>query len=292
MLILVLGSPQNWYVRDLDRAAGDDHEILSVDYRELHSTVQQDGTLVLAGREDLAKCDAVLVRSMPPGSLEQVVFRMNALAQLDTAGVRVVNSPRAIEVAVDKYLASARLQRAGLLVPQTIACQTAQQATAGFEKLGRDVVVKPIFGGEGRGISRITDLAAAKQCFAENEATGAVTYLQEFIEHNGCDIRLLVVGKAVLGMKRTNPDDWRTNISRGAHAESLEVTPELAEIAHCAARAVGAEIAGVDLLPGKDGRLYALEVNAVPGWRALAACTGVDVAQMVIEQLGKVDPIS
>ena len=83
-------------------------------------------------------------------------------------------------------------------------------------------------------------------------------------------------------MRRVNPDDWRTNISLGARAEPLEVTAELAQLARRAAAAVGASVAGVDLLPGRDGRLYALEVNAVPGWRALAGVTGVDVAERVL----------
>ncbi len=285
MRIAILGSPQSWYVDDLKRAAGSGDEIFSVSYDQLHSLIEPSAIQVSSGPENLALCDAVLVRTMPPGSLEQVVFRMDALAQLETAGVRVVNAPKAIEVAVDKYLASARLQQGGLLVPKTIACQTVDQASAGFELLNGDVVVKPIFGGEGRGISRFTDLATAQSAFEELEAQGSVIYLQEFVDHEGHDLRLLVVGNKVLGMKRSNPDDWRTNISRGARAEPLEVTAELAEIACCAAGAVGAEIAGVDLLPAQDGRLYALEVNAVPGWRALAGCTGVDVARLVLEQL-------
>ncbi len=153
---------------------------------------------------------------------------------------------------------------------------------AAFEELNGDVVVKPIFGGEGRGVTRINDEAIAQRAFWMLEGLGAVIYLQEFIEHEGCDWRLMTIGERVLGMKRCNPLDWRTNISRGATAEPLEVTPELTEIAHRAAAAVGAPLAGVDLLPGRDGRLYAIEVNAVPGWRALSRSTGVDVAREVL----------
>jgi ribosomal protein S6--L-glutamate ligase len=92
----------------------------------------------------------------------------------------------------------------------------------------------------------------------------------------------MVIGDDVLGMKRINPDDWRTNISLGARPAPLEVTVELAQLARRAAAAVGASVAGVDLLPGRDGRLYVIEVNAVPGWRALAEVTGVDVAARVL----------
>ncbi|MCG8449762.1 MAG: RimK family alpha-L-glutamate ligase, partial [Pirellulales bacterium] len=239
-----------------------------------------------SGEFDLSSFDALLIRSMPPGSLEQVVFRMNALAQLASAGVQIVNWPRAIEIAVDKYLATVRLQQAELLVPPTIACQTVDQAMEAFERLGRDVVLKPIFGSEGRGMTRATDEAIALRTCKALVQIEAVLYLQQFVPHEGYDIRLLVIGERVLGMRRRHPNDWRTNISRGAVAEPLEITAKLEETALRAAQAVGASIAGVDLLPGKDGKLYAIEVNAVPGWRALAKVTGTDVAREILLFLG------
>jgi len=288
MRIAVLGSATSWYVNDLRRAAGDVHTLVPVTYR--HLAAQVDGTSVTlhSGEVDLMQCDALLVRSMPPGSLEQVIFRMNALANLANAGVRVVNSPRAIEIAVDKYLTTVKLQAAGLLVPRTVACQTCEQAMESFVALGGDVVVKPLFGGEGRGITRVTDEAIALRVFKALEQIGAVLYLQEFVPHEGCDLRVMVLGDQVLGMRRRHPHDWRTNISLGATAEPLEVTDELAELAFCASKAIGTTIAGVDFLPGKDGQLYAIEVNAVPGWRALARTTHVDVADQVLKYLARV----
>jgi len=283
--IAVLGSSTSWYVADLRRAAGDQHEIIPVTYRQLVSHVDTRGTTVHSAEFDLRQVDALLVRSMPPGSLEQIVFRMDALSNLASSGVAVGNSPRAIEVSVDKYLATTRLHDAGLLVPPTIICQTFEQAMEGFTALGRDVVVKPLFGSEGRGITRVTDEAVALRVFKALEQIGAVLYLQQFVDHEGCDLRLLVVGERVLGMQRRHPHDWRTNISRGAKAEPLEVTGELAELARNAAAAVGASLAGVDFLPGRDGKLYAIEVNAVPGWKALAKVTGVDVAKLVLNHL-------
>lgn len=285
MLIAVLGSAANWHLDDLRRAAAAEHEIIPVSYGQLCSQVADGSISVTSGDRDLSACDAVLVRTMPLGSLEQVVFRMDTLSQLAAAGVRVVNSPRSVEVAIDKYLATTRLQQAGLLVPPTATCQTASQALDAFEQLGGDVVVKPIFGGEGRGICRVSDAVAADRTFHDWEQAGSAIYLQQFIPHKGCDYRLLVIGKRILGMRRRNPHDWRTNISRGAVAEPLDVSPDLAELANQATRAVGAEIAGVDLLPGKDGKLYALEVNAVPGWRAISQVTKVDVAKLVLEFL-------
>lgn len=291
MQLVVLGSPRSWYTRDLTRAAAGRHLVMPATFCDLatslggNATGQETRGRITSGDVDLSRTDCVLVRTMPPGSLEQVVFRMDALGRLEAAGVAVINPPRSIEVAVDKYLATARLEAAGLLTPRTEVLQTWGAAMEAFERLGGDVVVKPLFGAEGRGITRLADEALALRAFKMLEQLGAVIYLQEFVEHEGFDLRLLVIGRRVLGIRRRNPLDWRTNLSRGARAEPLEVTGELAEVAQRAAEVVGAPLAGVDLLPGKDGRLYAIEVNAVPGWKGLAKALEIDVGRMVVELL-------
>jgi len=147
----------------------------------------------------------------------------------------------------------------------------------------RDIVVKPLFGSEGRGIARLNDEALALRAFKMLAQFGAVLYLQEFIRHEGYDLRVLKVGRRYFGMRRSNPDDWRTNVSRGAVAAPVELNAEWIDLAERAAAAIGAPVAGVDLLPATDGRLYAIEVNAVPGWQALSRALGVDVAQVVLE---------
>jgi ribosomal protein S6--L-glutamate ligase len=285
MQLAVLGSSESWYLRDLIRAAGGRHEIVAVPFGNLCASLGSEGFQAESAGVDLRAVDAVLVRSMPPGSLEQVVFRMDVLGQLEAAGQLVLNPPRAMEVAIDKHLATARLEAAGLCVPATCTCQTPDEAMEAFAALGGDVVVKPLFGSEGRGITRLNDEALALRAFKMLAGFGAVIHLQQFIDHAGQDLRLLVVGERVLGMRRSNPLDWRTNVARGATAEPLEVTPELAAMARRAADAVGAPLAGVDLLPGRDGHLYALEVNAVPGWKALARALQVDVARLVLDYI-------
>ncbi|WP_425400737.1 ATP-grasp domain-containing protein [Aeoliella sp.] len=299
MHLLYLGSADSWYFRDLSRAAGNRHSITAAPFSNLESRVAGEGIEVASsvrtrGRASslesshcrLNDADCVLVRTMPPGSLEQVVFRMDALASLEAAGTLVVNPPKAIEVAVDKYLTTSRLARAGLLVPRTMVCQTADAAIEAFADLGRDVVLKPLFGGEGRGITRLADEAFALRAFKLVEQLGGVLYLQEFIEHEGYDVRVLLVGDTALTMRRRNQLDWRTNVSRGAKAEAYEANEQELQMARRAAAAVGAPLAGVDLLPCRDGRLYAIEINAVPGWRALGRATGVDVSGVVLKWLG------
>ena len=215
--------------------------------------------------------------------LSKSFFEWDALGQWEAQENLVINSTRSLEVAIDKYLSLAKLRQAELCVPATVVCQTVDEAMRAFATLGGDVVVKPIFGGEGRGITRVSDEALAVRAFSMLAQNAAVSYLQKYIEHDGCDYRLLVLGDIVLGMIRRNHADWRTNVSRGATTERLPLTDELSDMAYRAVHALGADFAAVDLLPACDGRLYALEVNAVPGWRALSRTLETDVAKMVLE---------
>ena len=295
MHIAVLAAADSWYFADLRRAAADRHQLTAISFRTLSSYVSRlshslpsNETSVNSDGTNLKEFDAILVRTMPAGSLEQVVFRMDALGQLEATGVPVVNSARTIECAVDKYLTTARLAAAGLPVPRTIACQTASDALQAFDDLGGDVVLKPLFGSEGRGITRINDPAIAERAFRLLADLGSVLYLQEFIAHEGADIRILVIGNQSLAMRRVNRLDWRTNISRGAVPEAVEPRHEWVELARSAADAVGATVAGVDLLPGRDGQIYVIEVNAVPGWKALAEVHQRDIAAIVLNHLAKV----
>jgi RimK family alpha-L-glutamate ligase len=280
MHIAILAGSDGWHVRDLQRAAAENgHMTTSVDFRRL------DATIGLA-RHSLADCDAIVVRTMPPGSLEQVVFRMDVLHRLEATGKTVLNPPLALETCVDKYLASARLEAAGLRVPATLVCQDADTAMAGFETLGGDVVVKPLFGSEGRGMVRVSDPDMAWRTFRAIERMQAVLYLQEFVRHPGWDLRVFVIGgRCVAAMRRHAKNDWRTNVAQGGKGEAVSITTEEERLALAAAAAVGTVVAGVDLLPAPDGELFILEVNAVPGWRALAPLCGIDIAAEIVRQL-------
>ena len=288
MKIAVLGSLESWYVRDVRRAAEGAHDVVPITFRQLVSGIESDGISGASQGCDLRAMDCILVRTMPPGSLEQVVFRMDVLGALQNAGVSVINPARAIETAVDKYLTTVKLQQAGLKVPRTHCCQTTDEAMTAFVALGGDVVIKPLFGGEGRGLMRVDDESMALRSFKTLEQLNAVMYVQEFIPHHGYDLRLLVVGRRVFAVRRVSRNgDWRTNISRGASPEPIEMTADLVETAFRAAEAVGAPLAGVDLLPGQDGSVYTIEVNAVPGWRALGAALNTDIASVVLEFISR-----
>ena len=307
MKIAVLGNAGSWYVADLQRAAalrgdlcrriGYRHIVAAVELRRGQSVTAADGDRGPDGgsgpRHDsqsnafrLDQIDALIVRTMPPGSLEQVVFRMDCLMTLQNAGVTVLNPPKSVECAVDKYLCTSRLAAAGLPVPNTIVCENSEAALDAFDQLGGDVVVKPVFGSEGRGILRVSDPDLALRTFRTLERIQAVIYLQEYIPHQGFDTRLLVLDRRVIGaIRRHNERDFRTNVSRDGKPVAHIPTDQEAELAIRSADAVGTRFAGVDLLERRDGSCSVVEVNAVPGWRAFSRVTRIDVASRLLDAL-------
>ena len=287
--LVALVSGQGWHVQDLRRAAGAlGVRLDAVGFAGVTGRLGEGPGRIDAGGIDLRSVDGVLVRMMPPGSLEQVVFRMDALHRLEAAGVPVLNRPRAVEAAVDKYLASALIAGSGLPVPETWVGESAEGALRAFDELGGDIVVKPLFGSEGRGLVRVSDRELAARAFRTLERLGLVLYVQRHVRNPGFDIRMFVLGGQILGaMKRhAAPGDWRANVAVGGRPEAWSPDADASRLAVRAAAAVGARMAGVDLLPDLDrGGYTVLEVNAVPGWRALAATTGVDVAAAVLAEL-------
>lgn len=289
MQLGILADEQSWYFRDLSRAARDlGHACTRLEFAQLTGGVIDSHEVFdsAAHNGGATTFDAIIVRSMPLGSLEQVVFRMDVLARLEAAGMRVVNPPKSLECAIDKYLTTSRLAGAGLPVPTTIACQSTEQAFVAWEQLGRDVVVKPLFGAEGRGIVRVTDADLAWRVFSTIERMHAVLYLQRYVDHGGSDVRVLVLdGRVLGGMRRVATTGFRTNVSQAGRAEPHVPTEHEAELALRAVAATGAKFAGVDLLYDRDLTAHVIEVNGVPGWKAFARVNQLDVATAFVAWL-------
>jgi RimK family alpha-L-glutamate ligase len=282
--IPILASRLGWHTDELCRALAEEgHEGVIVPYEGL---VARSGCQpALRSRAvDLEAAPAVLARIIPKGSLEQLIWRVDVLHRLEERGVRVMNSARAIERTVDKAWTTALLEQAGLPTPETYVCEDPEEAIACYRALG-DAIVKPLFGSMGLGMVRLTDEDMAWRVFRVIEQIRGVYYLQRTIDHGGRDIRAFVVGGRVLAAIERSSHDWRTNISRGGHARAFALPPKWESLAIHAAHAVGADYAGVDLLPARDGSVYVLEVNGIPGWEGLQAATGLFIAQAIVRQL-------
>lgn len=228
--------------------------------------------------------DAVIVRRVPGGTAEQVFYRMDTLHRLDEMGVKVFNPADSIEKAVDKYYTSALLEEAGIKTPRTIVTENFSEAMKVFKELGEDIVVKPLFGSLGMGITRVTSEDLAYRVFRALEMTKSVYYLQEYIPHNGEDIRVFVIGDEVVASMKRVSDNWKTNISTGAKARKHQVSDEIQEICQKAARKLGLEYTGVDVIVSGDD-VYVIELNSTPGWKGLQTVTEVDITKKLVEHV-------
>jgi RimK family alpha-L-glutamate ligase len=282
----VLGASGSWHARGLLGAlSARGHEVLAIPATRLQSEIGEDGAVHVLGPEDavLDTLDLLIIRGLPRGSLEQVIFRLDTLHVLSEHGVRCINGPRAIERTVDKSWAGAVLAGAGLPTPLTIVCERYEGAMRAFERLGGDVVVKPLFGAMGSGIVRVEDRDVAHRVFRALELERTVYYVQRTIATAGRrDLRALVVGGEIAGAMERVTDSWRANVARGARPRALTLSETERRLALAAAAAVEADIAGVDLLVTPGGETVVLEVNGIPGWQALQSVCEDDLTQRVV----------
>jgi RimK family alpha-L-glutamate ligase len=290
MNIVILSARTGWHTDELCRAMKErGHTGRVLPYEGLVARLgggrHAAGTLS-NGDTEIFDADAVLARIIPNGSLEQIIYRVDALHWLEKRGMFVMNGPRAIERSVDKFYTNALLQEAGLPTPETVVCEETSEAMAAVRAMG-DVIIKPLFGSMGHGMIRVSNVDVAFRVLRSLEQVRAVFYVQQVIDHGGCDVRVFVVGGRVVGaIERRAPDgEWRTNVARGASVRPFELTPAWKQLALRAVAAVGADYAGVDLLPSRDGRVFVLEVNGIPGWQGLQQATGLDVAGAIVEHL-------
>lgn len=233
--------------------------------------------------EALSQYEMAFVREVPGGSLEQIIFRMDALHQLENSGLRVINSPYAIEKMVDKYYTLSLLQMAGLRVPETRVMEDGAGVMEAFEELGCDVVVKPLFGSRGVGMVRVTNVETFGRVCRALRMGGYVYYLQKFIPHGNRDLRVLVAGGECIAAMERVADGWKTNVSVGAKPIAYTPDEEVRAASLEAARAVGADYCGIDLMRSEAGELFLLEVNSMPGWEGLQEVTPFDIGEKIVD---------
>jgi RimK family alpha-L-glutamate ligase len=229
--------------------------------------------------EDL---DALIIRPIGRGSLEELVFRMDMLYKLERKGFYMINPPNAIEHCVDKYDILALLEDSGVPVPRTLATESVNEALAAFNELGGDIVVKPIFGSRGQGATRINDVDIADTIFKAITFHHGVIYMQEFVQHGFSDIRAFVIGDQVVASMRRVATGWKTNYSRGARPAPEKICKEFEDLAIKSAKAVGCKIAGVDILESPNGPRI-VDVNSQPGWKGLQMVTDVNIAEEIVK---------
>lgn len=237
--------------------------------------------------------DAALVRGIAGGTFEQVTKRLGVLHALRELGVPVYNDARAIERSVDKSMTSLLLHAAGIPTPPTWATESTAQAQRIAMRegaAGHALVLKPLFGSQGKGLQLVGKVGGVHRAVpALGKNFGSLAYLQRFIPpmtDPGFDWRVLVVGgRAVTAMRRVSRH-WVHNVAQGAMCHAAPLTPELAQCAERAARALGMDYAGVDLMPAQGPQaVQVIEVNGVAAWRGLQRVTAFNIGRAIVNDL-------
>jgi RimK family alpha-L-glutamate ligase len=224
---------------------------------------------------------------MSGGTFQAVTLRLGILHALRANGVVVWNDARAIEHCVDKSMTSFLLARAGIPTPAAWAVETQSdaQAIVRRESPQGPLVLKPLFGSQGRGLKLIR---TADELPAPDEVAG-VYYLQRYVGVEGGDgfrdFRLLVSrGRVVAAMTR-HAAGWITNVKQGGRPLPFVPDKHMKALAVHATHVVGAEFAGVDILHGPNGRPTVLEVNSMPAWSGLQKVTRASIARVLAGDL-------
>jgi RimK family alpha-L-glutamate ligase len=277
----------DWHARTLTKAfAAQGVRTLPTSLQACGIETQGASGLNIGGLGDRLP-DAVLVRSMSGGTLQAVTLRLGILHALRENGVLVWNDARAIERCVDKSMTSFMLARAGIPTPATWAVETQGAAQAIVRREGSQgpLVLKPLFGSQGRGLKLIR---TADELPVPDEVAG-VYYLQRYVGVEGGDgfrdFRLLVSRGRVIAAMARSAVSWITNVKQGGRPLPFVPDKDMKDVAVRAAGAVEAEFAGVDILHGPDGRPTVLEVNSMPAWSGLQKVTRTSIARILARDL-------
>ena len=230
--------------------------------------------------------DAVHVRTLSAGSFEAVTKRLGVLHALTKLGVTVWNDARAIERCVDKSMTSFLLAEARVPTPPTWTTESADAARALVEREAPHgpLVLKPLFGAQGKGLR----LIRRPEDLPSPEAVAGVYYLQQFqpnATQDFTDYRLFVLSGRVIAAMMRRAATWITNVKQGGEPLAVGPDPKMERLAIAAAEAVGAEIAGVDVLVTAHGAPTVLEVNSMPAWSGLQKVSERNIAEAIASAL-------
>jgi ribosomal protein S6--L-glutamate ligase len=262
------------------------HEVQVIKYRDCYASIEQDKPTVSYRGEDLAKFDAIIPRI----AANMTRYGTAIVRQLEMQGVYTVSSSIAINRSRDKLRSLQLLARSGVGIPKTIVSRNSTNIDDLIDKVGgTPVIIKLARGTHGNGVVLAESKKAAKsvlQAFYLTNEDGTNVLLQEFVEESaGTDIRAFVVGgRVVASMKRQSlDDDFRSNLHKGGEGTVIKLTEQETKMAIKAAKAMGLNIAGVDLMRSVRGPLV-LEVNSSPGF-GIEKVTGRNVAGPIIEYI-------
>jgi ribosomal protein S6--L-glutamate ligase len=284
-IAILSNGPGNYSTKRLkEEALRRGHTVKIIKYRDCYASIEQNNPTVSYKGEDLTRFDAIIPRI----ASNMTKYGTAILRQLEMQGVYSTSSSIAISRSRDKLRSMQLMAKAGIGIPKTVVSRNTTDIDDLLDQLGgMPVIIKLARGTHGNGVVLAETKKAAKsvlQAFYLTNDDGTNILLQEFVKESaGTDIRAFVVGsRVVASMKRQSlDDDFRSNLHKGGEGTVIKLTEEERKMAIKAAKAMGLNIAGVDMMRSDRGPLI-LEVNASPGF-GIEKVTGRDVASAIIE---------
>ena len=285
----LLASNQNLYSnqRILEAAEERGHEMVFLNIKQCYMKLDAlEPEAHYRGGKVLNDLDAVITRIRP-----SITFYGCALArQFESMGVYTTNSSTAITQSRDKLFSLQLMLKNGISIPTTGFANSPMDTNDLIEMVGgAPLIVKLLEGTQGRGVVLAETKKAAESVINAFKALRANLLVQEFVkEADGKDLRCFVIdGKVVASIQReAAPGEFRANIHQGGTASIVKITPEERALAIKAAKTLGLNVAGVDIIRSKKGPLL-LEVNSSPGLEGIEAATGKDIASMIVSSIEK-----
>jgi tetrahydromethanopterin:alpha-L-glutamate ligase len=284
---IVVTDPQDWTAQALFASfARKGMDPIFLNFSDLSAAIcGSSSSCFRCAGVDLLDLDALIVRDMGKSGANDVSFRIEVLQFLMESEVAVINPPKAIARAANKFATSFALQNAGVPTPKTFVTTSFSEAKTALQDFDK-AVSKPLFGFKGKDIILLergieADLSRLESIIK----TEGLVYLQEFIHiDRPRDIRAFVVDGRVRGaiFRNAPPGQWISNLARGGRPTACQLSAELEDLAGRAAEAVGAIYCGIDLLETSQG-LCVIEVNGTPSGKGIFEALGMDVTEAIAE---------
>jgi ribosomal protein S6--L-glutamate ligase len=289
-LAILSRGPRSYSTRRLKEAALQrGHEVKVLDTLKFAIDLQKGSPDLYYRQKALSSYDAVLPRI----GASITYFGTAVVRQFQEMDVFCANSPAGIANSRDKLRSLQVLSRHHIGIPRTAFVREKKDVIPAIERVGgAPVIIKLIEGTQGIGVLLAESMKTAESIIELLQSQKQNVLVQKFVaESKGRDIRAFVVGdRVVAAMRRVaQGQEFRSNVHRGGIAEAVELSDEYRETAVRSAQILGLQIAGVDMLEGKDGPQI-MEVNSSPGLEGIETCTGLDIAGVVIDYISaKVD---
>jgi len=223
-------------------------------------------------------------------TLEQFLFRVTTLTEIEKKGAISVNPIKSIVLARDKLRSLIALKESGIPIPNTSVSEDLLDAI-NITKSYKKAVMKPLVGSLGLGSVKVADEDTAFRIAKSLVLINQPIYLQKYIEKPHRDIRVFVIEDQIFGAMYRISNSWKTNIFQGATPQRVKDLKGISEIAIKASEVLGLIYAGVDIVEDLEGNYYVIEVNACPQWKGISTVVGrspaIDIVKAIVRRIKK-----